>query len=78
MSGVNQGKATNRYTALRIDEVPDANSDDDDDGTFVGFTRYTNKVKSPATIEQHLVADDANMVHFKAMAKYYGVGMAIA
>ena len=65
-----------RFKTLRIDEVPEP--DDEDDGTFLGKTSFVKSEMTPANIEEHLVAKDENMLHFKALAKHYGVTSAIA
>ena len=64
-----------RYKTLRIDDVPETNdSDEDDDGTLMGRTVYNKREdKSPHTLDEHLTLDQDNMLHFKALAKYYGV-----
>ena len=64
-----------RFKTLRIDEVPE--HDDEDDDAFLGKTSFV-KEKTPANIEEHLVAKDENMLHFKALAKHYGVTSSIA
>lgn len=50
--------------------MPDADEEED---MFLGRTSFNNDQKSPANIEEHLAATQDNMVHFKALAKYYGV-----
>lgn len=60
-----------KYNKLRIDHVPEC-SDDEDEDTFLGKNTY-RKHKSPANFDLHLEANDENMVHFNALAKYYGV-----
>ena len=65
-----------RFKTLRIDEVPE--HDDSDDDAFLGKTSFVKSEKTPANIEEHLVAKDENMLHFKALAKYYGVTSSIA
>ena len=47
-------------------------SDDEDDDSFIGRVIY-KKQKSPQDIDTHLKADEENLVHFLALAKYYGV-----
>lgn len=68
-----------RYKNLRIDEVPDAKEDgeDSDEDTFMGRTVY-KKQTSPASIESHLLKNDENMVHFKALTKFYGINKHLA
>ncbi len=60
-----------KYRGLRIDQVPEC-SDDEDDDAFLGRVIY-KKQRSPKDIEEHLSANTDNMVHFLALAKYYGV-----
>ena len=52
--------------------MPDTNDDDEDDETFLGRSIY-KKQRSPKNIEEYLVLDEDNMLHFKALAKHYGV-----
>lgn len=68
-----------RYKNLRIDQVPDAKEEGEssDEDTFMGRTVY-KKQTSPASIESHLLRDDENMVHFKALTKYYGINKHLA
>ena len=56
---------------MRIDEVPEA--DDDDEEAFLGRTSFVKPSKTPVNIGDHLSKDDDNMLHFKALAKYYGL-----
>ena len=54
--------------------MPETNdSDEDDDGTLLGKTLAYKRQVSPQTIDEHLKKADENMVHFKALAKHYGV-----
>ena len=66
-----------KYASLRIDEVPETQDgedgeDDQDDDVFIGKNTY-KKQRSPKCIDDHLNAKEDNMIHFKALAKYYGV-----
>ena len=51
--------------------MPDPDGDEDDD-VFMSEVVYEEE-KSPKDIDQHLLASDTNMIHFKALTKYYGV-----
>ena len=53
---------------LRIDDVPEANDDDE----VLGKVIY-KKSKSPKSLSDHLVADKDNIEHFIAMLKNYGI-----
>ena len=63
-----------KYRTLRIDEA--GQLDEDDEDTFLGRSTYS-KQNSPKDIEEHLLAKDDNMLHFKAMLKYYGVNSSV-
>ena len=70
-------KNSARYKALRIDQVPDPkDGDSDESDEFIGRTSYRRE-KSPVTLDKHLLNDDDNLIHFKAMIKYYGVNESI-
>ena len=70
----NKGKLwKERYGSLRIDEVPDVNDEEEETDTFLGRSIY-KKEKSPANINEYLAKTEENLIHFKALAKYYGVG----
>ena len=57
-----------KFTNLRIDDVPEEEEKD----TFFGKNIY-KKQRSPTNIDDYLVADEANMIHFKALTKFYGI-----
>lgn len=69
-SEANKPKLKTKYTGLRIDEIPDVDEEEED--TFLGKVNY-KKFKSPQNIEEHLTAVDENLIHFNALAKYYGL-----
>ena len=66
-----------KFTKLRINDIPEHEDKDDDDeeeekDTFIGRNVY-KKPRSPVTIDEYLKANESNLIHFKALAKYYGV-----
>ena len=60
-----------RFAKLRIDDHAEAEDDESQDVMMTAVVY--KKQKSPATYDEHLGADEQNMMHFKALAKYYGV-----
>ena len=51
--------------------MPDNLEEDDD--VMMGHKANYKAPKSPKTLEEHLKNGDENMIHFKSLAKYYGI-----
>jgi len=74
MSPKNKPKPnTKRFGNLRIDEVPDVDEEEEEEADIFLGRNIFKKQKSPVNIGEHLAGMDENLIHFNALAKYYGV-----
>ena len=53
--------------------MPDPQEEEEEEDVFLGRNIFM-KEKSPTNLAEHLNASDENMLHFKALLKYYGIG----